>query len=91
MGNQTNQKGIEKNVERLLIYPNPAKDEIQFILPNREIANWAKIYDTNGKLIITKPIKQAETKLRTSNLPKGNYLIEIKTANRSFTSMFNKL
>jgi hypothetical protein len=86
-----NQKGIEKNVERLLIYPNPAKDEIQFILPNHEIANWAKIFDTNGKLIITTPIKQAENKLRTSNLPKGNYLLEIKTANRSFTSMFNKL
>lgn len=86
-----NQKGIEKNVERLLIYPNPAKYEIQFILPNHEIANWAKIFDTNGKLIITTPIKQAENKLRTSNLPKGNYLLEIKTANRSFTSMFNKL
>ncbi|MFN5020072.1 MAG: T9SS type A sorting domain-containing protein, partial [bacterium] len=86
-----NQKGIKKNVERLLIYPNPAKDEIQFILPNHEIANWAKIFDTNGKLIIITPIKQAENKLRTSNLPKGNYLLEIKTANRSFTSMFNKL
>ncbi len=53
-----------------LVYPNPAQNTITI---NRELGSSVKIYDINGKLVITANTK----KIDISELPTGKYLIII--------------
>jgi hypothetical protein len=73
--------GIEENnlsAEKLIIFPNPVKDQLNLILPDNAVAEEIELYDITGKLILT---EKNMNSLNTSSLPKGGYMVIVKNKN----------
>jgi hypothetical protein len=66
---------IEKTTE---IYPNPATDNIN-IVSYAELINSVEVYNLSGQKVISKQVRATTTKLKTNNLAKGVYIVDIKT------------
>lgn len=66
---------------KILIYPNPIENEININIENKNQVN-VKIYNLDGKLLLSKPIETKNAKISTSNLKKGIYIIEISENNK---------
>lgn len=65
--------------EKISLYPNPVKDN--FTINTNDKIEQVEIYSINGQLLKTVKSK----KINTSDLPKGNYLVKIKTDKEIFT------
>jgi hypothetical protein len=59
----------------LYVYPNPASD--YFYITGLRSNGTVSIYDTNGKLWLTKPVTAPEAYIPINNVPKGVYFIRI--------------
>lgn len=62
------------HLSKVAIYPNPVKDELNFT--NSEKISSVKIYDANGKLLLSQKLEAQ--KLKVSELISGVYFIEIQ-------------
>lgn len=70
------------------VYPNPAFDEVNLVL-NQKDPNYAlKVYDVSGKLVYNTTIKNGEFNaiytLKLHDFVDGTYIIEMNNANESF-------
>ncbi|RRQ46500.1 T9SS type A sorting domain-containing protein [Chryseobacterium sp. SC28] len=90
-------KQVEDLIERkdLQIYPNPAKDFCYVELDSefkdqgsREVK--ITVYDMTGKVIQQLTTKNKVTKINTSGLPQGIYIIKASTADKSLTTKLIK-
>ncbi|WP_412850406.1 T9SS type A sorting domain-containing protein [Chryseobacterium sp. PMSZPI] len=61
---------------KVKIYPNPAGDFVTIDTSPLKNAS-ARLYDTSGKLIKSTTLKSGKNTLNVSEIPKGNYIIEI--------------
>lgn len=82
------------NAECMILYPNPATDQIQLKL-REHIGRTAliKIHDAQGKLLIEKPIQQIShesTQVDVSSFAPGIYMasIFVEVENKYFTQCF---
>ncbi|MGX9987540.1 T9SS type A sorting domain-containing protein [Soonwooa purpurea] len=70
---------VSKNIQ---IYPNPVKDycyvEIGTVFSEADLS----IYDMTGRLVQLIKTKNRVTKINTSNLPQGTYIIKAQTNNQ---------
>jgi hypothetical protein len=72
-----------KNIEKVQLYPNPAKSSVMIIFQAEELEKASlAIYDLTGKLILNEDIQvvngQNEHNLNLSEFSSGVYLIQIK-------------
>lgn len=84
--NVTNLTSIKEEEENwLVIYPSPAKDKIQFVLPQKIDAGLIEIMDLQGKVVYSQNIEYS-AKLETininiENLAKAPYFLTITNSN----------
>lgn len=69
----------EFSAERIKMYPNPAKSEVNFELPAIADSGEIKFYDAQGRLIKTEAIRAMETRIPVSGMLAGTYLVVIRT------------
>lgn len=70
------------------LYPNPVKDFLKINVPENQIIKEINIYNMAGQKVKTIP---SQKEINVENLPKGNYIIDIKTdKNQRFSSKFIK-
>lgn len=62
-----------KNEAKVLVYPNPASNFIQFTSFNANL-NSLLIYDMTGKLIITESLENGKSKISTQSFNNGIYM-----------------
>jgi len=76
---QVSTNGAPKlNSEDVLVYPNPASNA--FTLKTGEVTNaQISLIDINGQTMSQQKASSNETNVNVSNMPKGNYIVEIKT------------
>ncbi|WP_412850401.1 T9SS type A sorting domain-containing protein [Chryseobacterium sp. PMSZPI] len=74
---------------KVKIYPNPAGDFVTIDTSPLKNAS-ARLYDTSGKLIKSTPLKSGKNTLNVSELPKGNYIIEILSPEGKTSQKFIK-
>lgn len=68
-----------ENSNNLIIYPNPAYNEVNIKIRGERIIDFS-LYNMNGQLIFKKDSPKAKTeKLSLFLLPKGVYLLKVKT------------
>ena len=77
---------------RLLLYPNPADQNIYLQFSSDEITIQAKeffarVYDMQGNLLFTQRLKDEVNKISISALPAAMYFIQIWQANRFIRSV----
>jgi sugar lactone lactonase YvrE len=71
------------NVSAITIFPNPAKNILNIILPN-EANGTLSLSDIHGSLILTKPISGKQITLLTDSLEDGIYALNIVSDNASY-------
>lgn len=80
-----NPEGVADEFAKSVIraFPNPAKNQVTFQLPNIKYANGLKIFDIYGKMILDVPIKPNQEELiwNCSNASTGIYLYQIEIDN----------
>ena len=78
--NRSTSTGIEELSNlNLSIYPNPANSSINLRMQNAGEAEYSLI-NANGEVVQAQKFNTTETKADVSNLPAGNYLVRVKTA-----------
>ena len=79
-----------KNLILLSVYPNPATDMINVVLP-ADFSTTAYIFDLNGREVLHQEVKHTDhIKFNISNLPKGNYVVKLQDEKNRYTAMFIK-
>ena len=73
------------SAESIRIYPNPTSNEIYFSGFSGKNRN-ARIYDTQGKLVLERILEYDERKLSLSHLSKGVYIIQQKIKDKIVVS-----
>lgn len=71
------------NTSKMAIYPNPSTGNFYIKSEDKKIEN-VLIYDLNGKIVYSNSTKEMSKHIELDKLPKGNYLIEIKTNTDSY-------
>lgn len=72
------------------IYPNPAKNQLNVVLPGSLSNANLEIYDQAGRLIYTQTITKNNNPVNISSLASGVYFIKVTGLNMSFTSKLLK-
>lgn len=75
--------------DQLVVYPNPANDEIQ--IKGIKPGWYANIFSVDGQLVLTKPFFHEKDYIDLSTIDSGNYLMVINTDNRSYRKKIVKL
>jgi subtilisin family serine protease len=72
----------ESNKPSIHLFPNPTKDEFTLEINQYLIANDSEImlYNQAGQLVYSQSIVDNKTKINTTNLPKGLYLVNVFTS-----------
>jgi hypothetical protein len=76
------------NLNKLVVYPNPANEVLNISVSNGAEVNNVNIYNVSGKLVNT--AKVAANQINISDLNNGVYFIEILTENGKLTTKFVK-
>jgi hypothetical protein len=76
------------NMDFFVMYPNPVPDFLNLTFSNPNQEKQIVISDTNGKIVMQK--KQLTNIISVENLPRGTYIIQVKTDSKSYVSKFIK-
>lgn len=62
------------------VYPNPATSFVNISVPSANAKYTVKVYDVNGKAVISQIINQNNTQLNVGKLSAGNYFVRVTDA-----------
>lgn len=74
------------DADHFSVYPNPAKDEVFIDLKNIAATGMASIFDITGKQLVQQPIETQSTRIDTSMLQNGIYLLTVEVSGSKFNS-----
>ena len=66
------------DADRIRLYPNPVKDELELNVQIPTKGLTYRLYDLSGKLIQSKAIRSATTKINVKTFPSGVYLFKLE-------------
>lgn len=66
------------------VYPNPFNNELNVVLNSIDRAA-VSIFDSQGKLILTENVVGSNSMIRTDQLPKGIYLLDVTTDSHRYS------
>lgn len=73
----------------LSIFPNPTSVNLTLQISDLLNLNWSyHIFDLNGKLVLTGPIRTEETLIDTSLLPRASYFLQVSNQENDQTQSF---
>lgn len=79
----------EKNSQEILVYPNPASDEITIELQGINEKRDLQVIDLSGRVLFRGTMNSRQ-KVSIAHLPAGTYLIRISTSNTITPVLFTK-
>jgi hypothetical protein len=69
----------KKQRESILLYPNPAENEITIRIPESEIETEIQVSNAEGKLLIIRQIQRNHEALSLKDLGPGLYIVTVRT------------
>ncbi|MFT6282709.1 MAG: hypothetical protein ACJA0U_002847 [Salibacteraceae bacterium] len=78
-------------VTSVLVYPNPATNEINAVTNGMQILSYA-VLDANGRVVLSKTLNENTTEIGISleSISEGTYILELKTSESSVYKRFVK-
>jgi Secretion system C-terminal sorting domain len=76
------------NTPNFLVFPNPAKDEINFSVANAEPGETFAIYNMLGQLICIRPITNKLSSINVSQFSEGLYVVKVSAPGGELTRTF---
>jgi hypothetical protein len=67
------------NVDKIEVYPNPAKDQLNILIDDNTKVIRIEIWDVQGQLLDTIKLNSDNTNVNISSLPTGIYFVKIVT------------
>ncbi|NJO91260.1 MAG: T9SS type A sorting domain-containing protein [Chloroflexia bacterium] len=83
-GSSSGEVGIVDGSFSVDIFPNPAINKLNITLKGVQKA-FMRLININGQVALKKNLNQTSTVLDVTNLKKGNYFVEIRSANEKIT------
>lgn len=85
--------GIHSSFEKkeLAIFPNPANNFIDVSSYNFDLISEIEIFNMEGKLVYTETINETKHRIYISKLKPGEYILKVKTENKTLTKKFIKI
>lgn len=77
-GGSTGLQLIESTQSEMIVYPNPASEELNFSLMRKQIISSMTLKNLNGQTLTDKQINSAEGKISLQEIPNGIYLLELR-------------
>ena len=73
-----------------LIYPNPTEADVNIKVSDKEVIQWIKLYDLNGREIkVSYTLSNNQAIIKTDHLSSyGVYAVEVKTDRKIYTGRF---
>ena len=88
---QTTNVGIESYlINRIALYPNPAKEYVDIHVDENINVTGMEVYDVYGKLINTVNVVENPTRINVSGLANGMYFVRVTTEEGTVTKTFVK-
>lgn len=84
----TSTSSYSKN-DQISLYPNPANTSLSIQTDLNKIESYS-IFDLQGRKVIPQT-KMSTNTINISNLNKGNYILELKSGESSYTKIFTKI
>jgi hypothetical protein len=78
-------KGAELKATDVKVYPNPTSNSFTLLTGEVKDAQ-ISIIDINGQIVSQQKSESNETNLNVSNLPNGNYIVEVRTESGNVVS-----
>ncbi|MBL7717489.1 MAG: T9SS type A sorting domain-containing protein [Flavipsychrobacter sp.] len=82
--------GTEPATHPLVLFPNPATEEISLQVTNQQPAP-ATITDISGRLITRQLVSSGKNAINIKTLPKGSYIISVEQNGTKHSALFEKL
>jgi hypothetical protein len=80
---------IEKDIDKISIYPNPATNKLNLVFEGNMSKNLiVNVYDSKGSLVKSETILDNE--INISNLAQGLYLLTIESEGKRYSNKFIK-
>ena len=89
-GVPTGIRTLDRSVEDLEFFPNPATDQVRISLPSNEVWNHMTVHDATGRVVISDPSGGGKQVLDVSGLAPGHYVVRIGSAGRVLQGRFVK-
>lgn len=68
----------EVNASRVLVYPNPAQQKVNVILPSSGFVNaYLEIWSVDGRKYLEQPITQSLVEVNLTTFPSGMYFVKV--------------
>ena len=74
----------EALTETVSIYPNPANDILNIVVPNEFNNSQITIHDLSGKIVVQQKLIAGNNASSLANLSEGIYIVEISNLNSSY-------
>lgn len=89
--NNTQLYVTNKNIDALLVFPNPAKDIVQLQFSSKKATLMVNIFDAGGRNVktVTMPVSKTIS-LNVNGLSAGNYLLHVSDGERAATTKLVK-
>jgi hypothetical protein len=79
-----------ENISNIEIYPNPVKGHVLVNLKDNNMIEKIQIYTIDGQNVYTDVIAAQKKKIGTAQFANGNYIIEVNTNGKKYTTKFVK-
>lgn len=80
-----------ENAATILLYPNPAKDQVQVQNLGEKALGQISLYNAQGQLLFSENSAQSKCNINLSNFPKGIYSLHVKNEKSIVTKSFVKV
>lgn len=80
-----------QNEAAILVYPNPAKEEVQIQNKEGKALGQISLFNAEGQLLFNESSNQSKSKIQLSNYPKGIYSLQVKNNKSTITKRLVKV
>lgn len=81
---------VEELLNAIVIYPNPARDELVISFPHTKSQALLRLFEPSGKLIMQKPFDVGPHRLNISNLLPGVYFLKLEVEGKTIVKKIVK-
>jgi ELWxxDGT repeat protein len=78
-------EGLEDISDKFVLYPNPAKNEVNILSNDQSKIKKVQLFDLTGKLLSIGIFDNKEVKFNVNNLKSGIYLVKVQSENYTST------
>ena len=78
----------QKQTLQAEVFPNPCNEFLNIGMNSMNLPAKVKVYDQSGRVLLNEEVLAQQHTLNTSDLPRGLYLLEIRSAGGAFRRNF---